>query len=281
MAATVNNVILNGFDRCGSSAIARTLARHPGVELIFQPFNSGNIRRILYEIMSAENARPEDYQFFSMLQQGRLETSYIKSQWHEKHSTTLEFKPGQLHVVKTTLNHFTVTWVAENFPLLEQWGIWRDPLDILASITRNNFFDRWYTDALDQIVPSVRGAQSLSEPFEKFIHRLDNPIAVTAFLISVRSFYFFSHISADKVIVYEEFVADANRALKSFATYFGLPPFDFQHGAKNDLNVMGKKFDPESTHHDVLSATDIQFVEEVFRPLRDVVADRFGIVSNA
>lgn len=280
MPAAVNNVILNGFDRCGSSAIGRTLAQHPETELIFQPFNSGNIRLILYEIMSGENARPEDYRFFSMLQQGRLDTSYIKSEWYRKYSTTLEFKPGQLHVLKTTLNHFTITWVAKNFPLLEQWGIWRDPLDILASITRNQFFDRWYTDALEQIVPTVRTVDALREPFAQFIQRLCNPVAVTAFLISVRSFYFFSHLQPRKVIVYEDFVADVNSALRPFVKHFDLSPFDFQQLSGNDFNVMGKRFEPGKTHKDVLTAEDVQFAEEVFRPLRSLVAERFAIRSN-
>ena len=61
----INNLILNGFDRCGSSAIARVLSKHPDIELIFQPFNSGNIRRIMYQIMSEQNAKEEDYRFFS------------------------------------------------------------------------------------------------------------------------------------------------------------------------------------------------------------------------
>ena len=56
MSAKPNNLILNGFDRCGSTAMARTLARHPEVEVLMQPFNSGSIRSKLSQPRKSDRA---------------------------------------------------------------------------------------------------------------------------------------------------------------------------------------------------------------------------------
>ena len=133
-------LIINGFDRSGTSAITRLLATHPKVELIMQPFNSGFIRKKMYSILEeTDECRPE-HVFFKALKNNEIKNELIDSYWHYEHSTTQHFKDGQLHIIKTTINHFTQKWMNENYPEIDVWGIWRDPKDIVDSIIRNKFY---------------------------------------------------------------------------------------------------------------------------------------------
>jgi hypothetical protein len=260
-----NNVVLNGFDRSGSTAISRTLAQHPDIELIMHPFNSGSIRKKLYQILDERNVSAEDVDFFAKLERGELEKSYIKSEWHPRHSTVADFVPGRLHVLKTTLNHFTISWIARAFPRIEMWGIWREPLDILSSILRNGFNEKWYRGAIEEIGPTVRNSPVLAPVFAHQLDRLDNEARKTAFLIAVRTYFFFHHLDRRKQIVHEHFRRDRNAALAPFVSYFGLRPYDFATVEDEDLNVVGLRFDGAS-HRSIIPAQDVSFCEELFAP---------------
>lgn len=262
-----NNFILNGFDRSGSSAIARVLATHPDIEIIMHPFNGGSIREKLYQVMDSSNASPEDVDFFSKLENGVLERSYIKSQWHEKHSSVPDFVPGKLHLIKTTQNHLTISWVRSNFPLIENWGVWRKPLHILASLIRNNFHTLWYADAATELKKTVGSNTLLDSIFGKYSDMLTNPVREMAYVIAARSWFFFYHLEPGKVIDYQEFSCDPETALSPVLRYFGLPPFDFDSAGNEDLNITGKEYKPGASHLDCISPADHAFCEGLFQPL--------------
>lgn len=270
MSARPNNLILNGFDRCGSTAIARTLARHPEIEVIMQPFNSGSIRSKLYHLMNDELATPADIRFFKMLEAGQLDTSYIQSDWHRKHSTVGAFEPGKLHVLKTTLNHFSAAWVNERFPGIEQWGIWRDPMEMLASLIRNGFHEKWYNDSMPQLAQTVRQSELLRPVFAEFLDSLDNHVRLTGFVLAVRTFFYFSHISGMNVLQYERFVDNPNHCFAYLMEHFELAPFDFGCHSDCDLNVVGKVYEAGADHRDILPRVDRAFLSAVFSPLDEV-----------
>ncbi len=271
-----NNLIINGFDRCGSSAICRILGHHPKIELIFQPFNSGPIRRTMYQIMSNAIATPQDHAFFAALADDRLNGDYIVSEWHKQYSTVQEFQNDRLHVLKTTLNHFTIQWLKRHYPAVQMWGIWRDPLQVLASIERNRFAEKWYSDALDEILPTVAKQPLLRNLFGDFIGRINDECRATAFLIAVRSYYFFAHLDSDKCISYERFVAQPNSELGRICDYFHLPSFDFEQFANVNWNVSGKPFEKGVEHSpSVLDGDNLQFSLDIFEPLLDLYRSRF------
>ena len=265
-----NNFILNGIDRCGSSAISRILSRHPEIELVFQPFNSGPIRKIMYQIMDDDNTSEADHAFFKGLINNRLESGYIVSEWHRKYSTVQALKSDRIHVIKTTLNHFTIKWVQRYYPELELWGVWRDPLEILASIERNDFFDEWYKDALLEITPTVQMNLELRNRFGRFLNRIRNKCQATAFLIAARSYYYFLHLDGDKVLIYDYFKKDPNRELNRVCNYFDLDSFDFREHADQDLNVSGRQYQKNVQHAETMvTGENLVFAEAIFKPLHE------------
>ena len=271
-AGVVNNFILNGFDRSGTSAISRTIATHPDIEIIMQPFNSGSIRQKLYQVIDDDNATDADYDFFKKLEKGILEPSYIKSEWHQKHSSTKSFKDEKLHLIKTTQNHFTIDWVKQHFPEIEHWGIWRDPVDILASLVRNNFHIKWYSGAVNELVETVRRHEVLNVEFSSFIDQLTNPIREMAFIIAVRSWFYFRRLDSNKIIYYSTFVQDHNEALVDLIEYFELSSFDFDMQEKGDLNIIGKKYNSGSRYRSMIPNDDFEFCDAVFNSLNNLIS---------
>ena len=269
-------MILNGFDRSGSSAICRTLSQHPEIELIFQPFNSGPIRRKMYQILSEDIATADDHAFFTALTRGRLDTSYIESEWHQKYSTTQEILAGRLHVIKTTLNHLTVEWMQQHYPALEMWGIWRDPMAILASIERNRFGEKWYAGAVEEITPTVEQHPELKPAFGDLAAHITTECQATAFLIATRSYYFFSHLDADKCVRYESFAQQPNAELGRICTHFDLGPFDFSRYSDIDWNILGKSFQKGADHSRLIVGDDLSYAERVFEPVRELYNDKFS-----
>lgn len=267
-----NNLILNGFDRCGSSAISRVLTDHPQIELIMQPFNGGSIRRKLYKILDNNNTTAADFGFFENLQKDKLDTSYIESEWHKKYSTVSHFSHGKLHVLKTTQNHFTASWIKTNFPRLEQWGIWRDPIDILASLVRNDFHIQWYAGAIDELIPTVRSNKLLNDQFGWAIHRATDDLRKMAVVFAVRSYFYFYHIDIDKVLFYEHFLESRNSCLRKITDYFGLIQFNFEESDdRRDLNITGKFYKPGAKYSEEIPMDQRKFLSKLFEPLRELM----------
>lgn len=268
-----NNFILNGFDRSGTSAISRTLASHPDIEIIMQPFNSGNIRQRLYQVLDDNNTTDSDYSFFKKLEQGTLETSYIRSDWHYNYSSVKEFVDKKLHLIKTTQNHLTIAWVKRHFPGIEHWGIWRDPMDILASLVRNNFHIQWYSGAVTELIETVKNNELLEPHFSKFIELLNNPIREMAFIIAVRSWFYFYYLESNKIIYYSEFAKNNTNALNPILHYFYLAAFDFNNSNKKDLNIIGQKYQAGTRYLDYIPKTDLESCAKIFRPLETLVLE--------
>ncbi|NVK04814.1 MAG: hypothetical protein HWD92_08320 [Flavobacteriia bacterium] len=267
-------IILNGFDRSGTSAVTRMLAAHPKVELIMQPFNSGFVRDRMYEIPKQDEPFPEADLFFSDLQENRLNESLIKSGWHEKHSSTLKHVPGQLHVVKTTINHMIQQWMNANAPSIDVWGIWREPEDVIRSIITNGFQDQWYSDALYKLIPTVMGDANLKAQFSQFTASLDSPVRITTFLFAVRSYFFFSHIKAGRVINFERVKRDAN-ALNELLNHYGLEEYDFSDESDKDLNIIGKRLSEKDKIE--FAEVDKGYIDEVLLPVRNVMKVKHNI----
>lgn len=268
-----NNFILNGFDRCGSTAISRVLSEHPDIELIVQPFNGGSIRRKLYQVLDDDNTDDADRRFFAELEGGRLDTSYIESDWHTNHSTVPQFVKNKIHLIKTTQNHLTVKWVSTHFPKVEQWGIWREPLDILASLVRNGFHVAWYSVGFEQLAKTVSSNDDLCEVFNHLTSHATNEISRMAFMIAVRTWFYFHHIESAKVIIYERFLEDGSGELARVTNYFRLKDFQYTQDRSLDLNLVGRGYQAGVRHLNEVPTADIHTAERIFEPLR-VVYDR-------
>jgi len=265
-------IILNGFDRSGGSAISRSLAQHPEVELFMQPFNSGPVRRKMYQIWNDDVATDEDVKFFEGLEKAEILRDYIKSHWFEKYSTTQSFIPGRVHLIKTTLNHFLIDWCQVRFPGIDQWAIWRNPWEILISLIRNEFIGEWYVTALEELSPVVR-TTSLLAPFRKFLGGLDNPHAQAAYLIAVRSYFLFNYVKNDRVIFYEDFYDNPSNGLSGFLNAYNLVPLEIEAG--KDLNIAGT-FSPDNRKAiELVDLESIELISSIFAVLTDLIKTKF------
>lgn len=226
----------------------------------------------MYQILSSDNASREDYEFFDGLRSGKIEESYIQSEWYYKYSTMRSIVPGKLHVVKTTINHFTAEWQLENFPEIPLWGIWREPEAILNSILRNNFTDQWYSDALESLKPTLELRDYLRD-YREFLPELNDSESLTAFFIAVRSHYFFKHLPAEQILRYESFVASPSHELGRLCDAFDLKTADFDEFSKRDLNIIGKEYDPKKKKENELRKSE--FVKAIFAPLRQMMSLKF------
>lgn len=272
----MNHFILNGYDRSGTSAISRTLSKHPNVELIFRPFNSGSVRMKMYQIWNESTPSKADIDFFKSLEDGELMADYFVSGWHKKFSTVKNsFKKNKLHVIITNINHFTVEWVNANFPNIEQWAIWRDPIMILNSCVENEFYGDWYSDALEQVFESVKNNRELNSLFGKYIEdvKTNSVVIKTAFLIATRNYFLINNIDRGKIIDYDKFKEDANEALKPVLNYFGISlDYDFNQYLKIDLNSIPSKdgYRKDKKREIILSDGEVQWSKKIFKPLYEV-----------
>jgi hypothetical protein len=274
----INNFILTGFDRSGTSAISRTLAMHPSVELVFRPFNGGSVREKMYEILSDENVSDADIRFFSELSKGRFDSAYVVSWWHKKYSTISDhFLEDRLHLLITNLNHFTVPWVSTKFPNVESWAIWRNPLDIVQSCLENNFLGDWYEDALVNVIKAVRSNEFLSTHFLQYEECLDDEVKKISYLLAVRNTYLLNSIEHGKIVDYDLFRTDPNSALRPVLNYFGLDSsYDFSGMLNQDLNsVPGKvKYAPGIKKKHTFSEENSEFLSRIMMPLYNAFREK-------
>ena len=261
-------IILNGFDRSGTSALSSLINLSNDVELIMQPFNSGIIRNKMYAPFNEPNTN-DAYLFLEGLENGVIKNELIKSHWHFKHSSTLEYKENNLHIIKTTINHFAQKWTKDNFPNIDVWGIWREPLDILKSLVYNEFNTKWYSDALEQIQPTVYNVKILYH-FKKYINGIDNEVKATAFLIAVRTYYFLYYLDENKLLDYEKFKENSNY-LNKFNLYYNLNDLNYIEKSKTDLNILGKRRSNEYK----LDSVDKDFAKDVFKHTKDLKKQKF------
>lgn len=265
VARPPHSLILCGFDRSGSSAIARSLASHPLVELFMQPFNSGPVREKMYRLWDDKVASPDDVRFFSGLERGELHRDYIRSHWFAK-STVQDFVPGRLHIVKTTLNHFVSRWSIQRFPDLAHWAIWRDPRDVLASLIRNDFIGAWYADALTEISPAVLSDPELSDHFASAMPQVkDHEQAQAAFLIAVRSYVLFRAVPVQQRLSFERFREDPSAESARLFTRYGLNPI--QIDGSGDKNLTGKAFEATTSHQCQIDPAIKPLLQTLFAPL--------------
>ncbi|MBK8486671.1 MAG: sulfotransferase [Bacteroidetes bacterium] len=267
-----NFIILNGFDRSGTSAISKVLAYHPQIELIMQPFNSGFVREVMnFEYKERDNSK-DSFLFFDSLRNNMLRNDLIKSHWYFEYSTTTVYKENQLHLIKTTINHLFQKWMKLNFPDIEVWGIWRDPKKIVNSIFRNDFYNKWYQNAVDEIAFTVANCEILKDHFTPFINSLNSDVRKMSFLIAVRTYYFLYYLDSDKLLNYETFVSSYNY-LNKFTNAYSLTDFNFNECADIDYNIVGKSY--ENKEEIEVSLEDEMFMDLIFTELYNLKEEKF------
>lgn len=234
-------VFLVGFDRSGSSMIARLLAHHPQVNLLFHPFNNTEVTHSQWEYWGASENHPETAAFLNKLMHGEVDMGYIKSDWLANYSKSLDLNKYEITLVKDTKFHFKIAWLKTH--LIRVFGIWRDPRAILYSLVRNDFHLKWYGNVDDAL---LRGVTNAIIPFQKYLAVIDDAqdhIERMAIAIAMRMEMLKMTVLKPDWLVYEDILADPNLHLNAFLSAMKLEPFDFKPLIEQDYNVIGKKFE--------------------------------------
>jgi hypothetical protein len=248
VTAPTQLAVLCGFDRSGSSMVARLVARHPEVECLFQPDNGTVLHRTQWERWAPEHRDAEAERFFAELIAGRLDRSFIRSDWFANHSSTTAIVPGRLHIVKSTKLHLKVDWLAARFPELPLFALVRDPMATLASLVDNDFHRTWYgARDFEALCALVASSPELPAPLRAAVLAADDDVSRMAAMIAVRTRLLVDAVPAARVLHHERIVADPDGELCRLVGHFGRPPFGFAAHAGEDFNVVGKPFGRPAT----------------------------------
>jgi hypothetical protein len=256
--------ILIGFDRSGSSMVSRLLARHPRVNLLFQPFNSTEVHRAQWKPWAPDHRSPATEAFLESLLEGELDASYLASDWFAKHSSSASVDPDGINLVKDTKLHFQVEWLKQRFPSIELLGLWRDPRGITCSLVRNDFHRTWYGDAAFRAVDRLLEERPELERFRALRAECSNDLRRMALGVAVRTDALFRALDRDRRIVYEDVVRDPEGELNRVAGRFGLEPFPFGAHAGEDFNVAGAPFLRADLWRERLPAEELGFLDRLF-----------------
>ncbi len=260
-------VFLVGFDRCGSSLVAKLLAKHPKINLLFQPFNRTEIQRTQLEIWSPDKRAAQTEAFIDGLLKGFLDKNYLESGWVYKHSSSLEIDAKKINLIKDTKFHFKTEWLNFKYPEVDFWGIWRDPRGIVCSLMRNDFYQKWYGEKDFMTASKVILKHPILKPYRYFLKTRLNDTEKMALLVAVRTHYMASSLSSNKCIVYEDILADANKALGSFFDKYKLSKYDMSKYIHEDANVIGQPFEKSDLWKDFFPKSQLKKLNNIFQEL--------------
>lgn len=256
--------ILNGFDRSGTSMIARVLAAHPEIELIFQPFSRTVLQETQWEAWAPDRECPEVDRFLAGLLEGRLDRAFIRSDWFANHSSVSEPVADRLHVIKSTKLHFKAAWFQARWPQFPFYGIYRDPRAVLGSLVRNGYHVSWYGRAAFEATERFLASRAdLEAGYGEYLRCAATDVERMAVVVAVRTQVMAESLRADQWIVYEEVLADPNAVLNALAACFGLGSYDFGAVIGEDYNVIGKPFEGPDMWKTVLRPAELDRVEPI------------------
>jgi hypothetical protein len=256
-------IILNGFDRSGSSFIGGLLSRHPVVNYFFQPFSSTEVHEAQYEPWIDE-AHPATEGFLKGLQQGRIDNGFIASSWFGKFSEYSLDDAGRVGLIKETKLHTKIGWLRKRFPDIPVYGIWREPKAVLCSLVRNGFHEKWYGEtayrAATKLITELPGLES----FQRFLLWELDTVEKMALVIAVRSECMAMHLEQNHWINYEKVRCDPDYYLNEFCRGVGLPEHRFSDAADSDFNVVGLPYSGIDTWQHFFSSAHLRRIESIF-----------------
>jgi len=260
----VKLTLLVGFDRSGSSMIAKLLGMHPGINLLFQPFNSTEVTKQQWEIWSANKPMHATEKFLSSLLRGVVDKSYIQSEWFHNHSTSGKVEKHKLNLIKDTKWHFQIPWLKNNFPEIKIYGIWRDPRAILCSLIRNEFHKNWYVSLSESLLASIIKSSSELDDYLPFLGSELGDYEVMALGVAIRTHMLKLYIKKDNWLIYEKVNASPNEQLSIFLDKFNLEKIDFKPYMSNDFNIVGKPYQKTHLWEEYFTSSQLIKINNIF-----------------
>lgn len=263
---TFSFILINSFDRSGSSFTAKLLAKHPKIECLFQPFNGSIFRREMYKVWDKDFESLDGKELFDAVLNGNFNDGTIKSHWFFKHSTCTNLSKDKLHLIKTTNLHFKIKWILNNYPNVETWALIRNPLGILASLVRNGQHEAWYGGSTFNEILNVY--KQLDFYDEKIYHKMmetSDSVEQMAYIISILNTKMLKDTPEKHVLKYENLLENANTEFSKLLVGENIPGFDFSLFVGEDFNIIGKKFEGFNKHIKSFPKEKLKKYTEIFQ----------------
>ncbi len=240
-------LILVGFDRSGTSFCSQLLAEHPRIECFIQPFSSTVVHETEWAYWPPDESYPEVEQFMNSLLDGRVERSFLQSDWFDNHSSTQTVEEGKLHVIKSTKLHHKIDWFRHHFPDVEIWGIHRNLKGILCSLFRNSFYEKWYGE--EEVTRFRQHLSSFNYPhqFVEEVQRANSGLEKMTCMATGRIWSMYQALSSDQILSYEKLVNNPDQELSKILDESSLKTIDFSPYLKKNYNIVGKE--TEGVHY--------------------------------
>lgn len=269
--STAQFVILNGFDRSGTSMIAKVLAHHPDIECLFQPFSSTIAHKTQWEYWAPDEDWSEVQAFLDGLQNGQIDRSFIASDWFKNHSTTFDIRSGKTYVIKDTKLHFKVDWLKKNYPSFFIYAIWRTPHGILASLLRNGFYGDWYGEEdYQSLLAYVSTDDALPDDLVAHVERANSDLEKMAVMVAVRTAVMRRSIPKSHTLVYENVLENAEAEFRKLTDPLGLSGYSFSQHLNRDYNIAGKQHRRHDLWKKYFSREEKQIVDSIFASVPSV-----------
>jgi hypothetical protein len=262
-------MIINGFDRSGTSYVGGVLEHHPDVKYFFQPDNGSPLHRRQWEYWEEGIYDERSYAFMKELGNGRINQDYIVSDWFKKYGCgEYNLDPQKLNLIKSTKLHLKVRWLRQ-FKHTEVMAIIRDPRATVASLVRNDFHTRWYGPKDYEAACRLVAERPLRDAAELGIAppgTAPSPTRLISFLVLVRTAYMCHDLGwrKERIIFYEHAVKDPDGYLTGM---LGLSKFAVSRFAENDFNIIGDTFRGISRGWQSLRTAEREEVDEILTPL--------------
>ncbi|VAW77380.1 hypothetical protein MNBD_GAMMA15-2041 [hydrothermal vent metagenome] len=263
-------IILNGFDRSGTSLVGGLLSKHPQINYFFQPFSSTEIHKSQYQPWASSEHHPATQSFLQAMQEGRIKRDYIASDWFERFSDYDLENTQSVGIIKETKLHTKIEWLKNTFPDIEVYGIWRNPRAVLCSLIRNGFHEKWYGDeAFEATCTLVREDERLEALLPFLDERLSGE-ARMALIFAARTQLLMLSLCPDKWLVYEQVLSNPDNILNRFCRGLGLDEFRFSEWCGKDYNVVGLPYQRQDLWKTYFNGTVPVQVEQIIGSMNNV-----------
>lgn len=266
-------LILNGFDRSGTTMVAQVLSEHPSVESLIQPFSSTVVHETQWEYWSPGESHPAVEVFVDGLRAGEVDEDFLASDWFEDHSSTREMISDRLHVVKSTKLHFKAAWFQQRFSDIPFWAVYRDPRAVICSLLRNDFYRDWYGEsAYREVARHVREDAEIPGSLRDATLSARDELEKMSAIVAVRSEVMFRSVPPSRTLLYENVVDRPNRTLNELLSRFGFDRVDFREAMQRDHNLVGESYRGPDRWRDWIDSSQEERIAEFFQEVVPVEA---------
>ncbi len=240
-------IFLVGFDRSGTSYISGLLEHHPQVQYYCQPDNGSPLHKAQWEYWNTDDGDAASRRFFQTLERGRIDRSFVNNPWFRRTGCgRFELDPQSVNVIKSTKLHLKIRWIRQ-FSQVEVLGVIRDPRSVVASLVKNDFHTRWYTERDFQAAQRLASSGKLPDVGINLTPpRSPSAIGMMSYLVLLRTAIMCHDLGwqPEALVRYE---ASVHSPTEHLCSRLNLEPCELEMFRERDYNLVGEPF--RGTYH--------------------------------